>query len=118
MKFIIKGNADEIYKNLEEFIEEAEKQWESETKRVVKQLKPKLAVLPVQPNFDFPPLSLAQTKVDDNTIYLFSNLGGDNKGVTGKLFNMIYKPAKKKMVKNLQGFLESRGLQVKVTIEK
>jgi hypothetical protein len=117
MKFIIKGDAEKIYENLEEFITEAEKQWESETKRVLKKLKPKLSVLPVKPNLDFPPLTLAETLVDENTVYLFSNLGGNSEGVTGKLFQTLYKPAKKKMLKNLKGFLESRGLEVDIIIE-
>ena len=81
-------------------------------------MKGKLSALPVAVNLDIPPLVLTYAKEDKNTVIMFSNVGGTGKGVSGRLLNMIYKPAKKKMVKNLHGYLSAKGLDVEVKLLK
>jgi len=117
-KFEIKGNVEEIIPVLDKFVREVEKDWDNQVTFAKKKMKSKLSALPVSTNLDIPPISLAYVKDDDNTVILFSNIGGTGKGISGRLMNMIYKPAKKNMVKNLKGYLGAKGLDVEVKMVK
>jgi len=117
-KFEIKGNADKIIKVLDDFVKEVEKEWDSQVEWAKKKMKGKLSALPVKMNLDIPPLILTHMKKDENTVIMFSNIGGTGKGISSKFVNIIYKPAKKKMVKNLEGYLKANGLDVKVRLLK
>lgn len=117
-KFEIKGNADEIVKVLDEFVKEVEEEWDNQVRDAKRKMQGKLSILPAKVNLDFPPIALNHMKQDENTVIMFSNLGGGGKGVSGKMFNMIYKPARKKMVKNLAGYLGAKGIEAEVKILK
>ena len=122
MKFDIKckgkTTVEDIDIELLVFEEEAEGEWETQTEIAKQKMKGKLSLLPVPVNLDFPPLILIHQKKDDETVELTTNMGGDSKTKLGKIQKLIFAGANKKMVKNLTGFLNAKGLDVEVSISK
>lgn len=120
MKFEIKCKGDTTVDNIDKelmiFEEEAEDEWEKQTEIAKQKMKGKLSMLPVPINLEFPPLVLSHVKQDDKTIFMFTSVGGDSKTKLGKLQKLIFRGANKKTVKNLTAFLNSRGLDVDVSI--
>jgi hypothetical protein len=115
MQFEIKakGNTtlEDIDKELIVFEEEVEKEWESQTEAAKQKLKGKLSILPVPINLDFMPIILSHVKKDNKTMIMTTNVGGDSKSRFQKI---IFRKANKKMVENLTGFLNAKGLDVEV----
>jgi hypothetical protein len=122
MKFEItcKGNTtlEDIDKELIVFEEEVEKEWETQIENTKQKLKGKLSMLPVPINLDFTQIILSHVKKDDKTMIMTTNVGGSGETKFGRLQKMIFKGANKKMVKNLTGFLNAKGLDVEVSISK
>lgn len=108
-----KTTLEDIDRELIVFEEEVEKEWETQIEKAKQQIKGKLSLLPVPINLEFTQIILSHVKKNDKTIIMTTNVGG-GKGKIGRLQKMIFKGANKKMVKNLTGFLNAKGLDVDV----
>jgi hypothetical protein len=113
--FKLTGDAEKIVKELEIFIEECHKEYDKQ-KVVTKKKLQGFKAFPIPADFELPEIILTYEKKDDNTVIFNSLSGMENVKIASVMGKIMFRGMRKKMEKNLKGYLNARGLDVKVSI--
>lgn len=107
MLFRIEGDSKEIKPYLEEFVKAVENEWKPQIEMAREKLK-KLP-LPIKVDIPLPDEITIPVWEENNVVFL--------RVPVALPFGRVWQKPKKKMHKNLEGLLKSKGIKAKVTYE-